>query len=244
MGGRDSGDWPVLVRVERVPEIAAALDSASIRRDRPVVVLVGGAGGVDDSYMRPLEVVLRDVVVPVVTEHAAVVVDGGTDFGVMRAIGRVRSATGGGFVLVGVAARGTVVESASASAIKGAARLEAHHTHVVLVPGTSWGDESPWLDQVADVVAGSAPSVTVLFNGGEISYDDVSRSLDNGRPVVVLAGTGRTADAIAAAAAGCEGDPRARRIAGSELIRVVPIEDVAAVRAALGGALSAPRRSR
>jgi len=238
MDGRAPGDRPILVRVDRVPEIAAALDSASIRRDRPVLVLVGGAGGMDDSHMRLLEVVLRDVVVPVVAERAAVVVDGGTDSGVMRAIGRARSTTGAEFPLVGVAARGTVVAPGGAPAIGGAARLEAHHTHVVLVPGTTWGDESPWLAEVADVVAGVAPSVTVLFNGGEISYDDVSRSLEKGRPVVVLAGTGRTADTIAAAATGCEGDPRAQRIAESELIRVVPIEDVAAVRAAVAGALS------
>jgi hypothetical protein len=112
-----------------------------------------------------------------------------------------------------------------------------HHTHLLLVPGTEWGDEAPWIVDVADAVAGDRPSVTLLINGGEIAYDDADRSLDRGRPVVVLAGTGRTADAIADAAAGRSGDARGRRIARSGLTRIVPIDDLAALQTALVNAL-------
>ena len=80
-----------------------------------------------------------------------------------------------------------------------AAEPEPHHTHLVLVPGTSWGDESPWLTHVADALADGRGSVTVVINGGDITYADAAASIDRGRPVVVLAGTGRTADAIAGA---------------------------------------------
>ena len=48
------------------------------------------------------------------------------------------------------------------------------------------------------LLAGGAPSATVLVNGGEIARQDVAQSLAAGRPVVVVAGTGRLADELAA----------------------------------------------
>jgi hypothetical protein len=230
------GPEPTIIRVERAAEIADALDGAAVSRGRPVVVLVGGAGGMDESHQSALDALLREAVLPVVAERGAAIVDGGTDSGVMRALGRAREALGGTFPLVGVAAAGTVVVPGSPPPMADAAELEAHHTHVVLVPGSSWGAESPWLPVVADAVAGAGPSVTLLVNGGEIAYQDVDHSLERERPVVVLAGTGRTADAIAAAGPGS--DPRARRIAADALTSVVPIGDPAAVRAAVRRALA------
>lgn len=246
MDARGPEGGPVLLRVGRVSEVAAVLDSAGIRREQPVLVLVGGAGGMDERSLQQVEAVLREALLPAVAEHSAVVVDGGTDSGVMRAVGRARLVMGGDFPLVGVAAHGTIGVSTGPNGSPpagGAAALEGHHTHVVLVPGESWGDESPWLANIADVVAGSQPSVTVLVNGGEISYADVAHSLAKGRRVVVLAGTGRTADAIAAAwAGGGRGDPRAYRIAQSELTQVVAVEDLVAIRAAVEAALSPAQR--
>jgi hypothetical protein len=75
--------------------------------------------------------------------------------------------------------------------------LQPHHTHFLLVPGDHWGDESPWIARVATLLAGEAPSVTLLVNGGEISRQDVAHSLAAGRPVLVVAGTGRLADELA-----------------------------------------------
>ena len=77
-------------------------------RPCPVLLMVGGAGGMDEAARQTLAVVLRDAVVPSVQRHGAVVVDGGTDSGVMRMLGHERAARGGGFALVGVAAAGTV----------------------------------------------------------------------------------------------------------------------------------------
>jgi hypothetical protein len=236
MGGQVPEGWPVVVHVSRPAEIAGVLDAVSVGRGRPVVVLVGGAGGMDDDAVRKLEEVLRRAVLPVIDACRATVIDGGTDSGVMRAVGRARSEAGASFPLVGVAARGTVALPETSSAT-GAAGIDMHHTHLLLVPGTEWGDEAPWIVDVADAVAGDRPSVTLLVNGGEIAYDDADRSLDRGRPVVVLAGTGRTADAIADAAAGRSGDARGRRIARSGLTRIVPIDDLAALQTALVNAL-------
>jgi hypothetical protein len=53
----------------------------------------------------------------------------------------------------------------------------------------------------------------------------VHNSLTAGRPVIVLAGSGRTAEAISTAAVDPSVDERAHRIAGSPLVRIVPIDD-------------------
>ncbi len=226
------------VRVSLVQEIPAALNALALRRGRPVLVLVGGAEGMDDDHLETVGRVLRDAVLPLLDQRGAVVVDGGTDSGVMRVIGRAWVAQGGGFPLVGVAAEGTVVVPGGGPAAQDAAELEPNHTHVVLVPGTRWGDESPWLAVVAGAIAQGRPSVTVVVNGGEITYADVSGSLARGRPVVVLAGTGRTADAIAAARAGRTADHRAAAIAASDLTLVVPVEDAGGIRDAIDAALT------
>ena len=172
-----------LIRVARVRDLPAALDTHGLRRGRPVLVLVGGADAMDRSVLTPLDQVLRTAVLPLLDRRDAVALDGGTDSGVMRVIGRARTDAAHRFPLVGVAAEGTVVvPGASADRPRTRVDLEPNHTHVVLVPGSEWGDESPWLSEVADVVADGAPSVTVVVNGGEITFDDALASLDRGRP--------------------------------------------------------------
>jgi hypothetical protein len=80
------------IRIAGTDEIVAALDSAGLRPDRAVIVLVGGAGGMGEKELETAARVLRDEVVPVAERREAVVIDGGTDSGVMQLIGRTRSA--------------------------------------------------------------------------------------------------------------------------------------------------------
>ena len=175
--------------------------------------------------------------VPALDRWGAAVVDGGTDSGVMRVMGQARDSAGASFPLVGVAAEGTVIVPGTLPA-PGAAALEPHHTQVILVPGDAWGDESPWLSRVATAIAGGKPSLTLVVNGGQITYDDIEHSLRAGRPVIVLAGTGRTADTIAAAAHGQAEDPRAAQVAASPGTRIVSLGDPQALYAAIGSVLA------
>ena len=176
-------------------------------------------------------------VLPMLASRDAVIVDGGTDSGIMAVLGRAREASGLDVPLVGVTAAGTV--AAPGTGGPDAAALEPRHTHIVLVPGDAWGDETPWLGHVADAIAEKHASVTIVINGGEITYADAAASLARGRPLVVLAGTGRTADAIAAAArSGEDPDPRAVKVAASALTKVVDLRDsAAALQAVLDSAI-------
>jgi hypothetical protein len=233
-----AGDTPARhMRIAGTDEISTALDSGGLRRGRVVVVLVGGAGGMDEKDLETVGEMLRKEVVPIVERRDAVVIDGGTDSGVMRSIGRARSESGARFPLVGVAAEGTVVFPGATTASQDAVELEPNHTLFLIVPGTEWGDEARWITNVASVVAGNRSSVTLLVNGGQVAYTDVAGSLGSGRPVIVLAGSGRTADAIAQARAGHGGDDRAVKIAASPLTRIVNIEEAGAVADAIETAL-------
>ena len=81
------------------------------------------------------------------------------------------------------------------------------------------GDDAPWLARVAGNLADGLPSVTVLVNGGEAAQEDVAHSVAAGRPVVVVAGTGRLADILVAALRGEAVDERATELAASGLLR-------------------------
>lgn len=204
----------------------------------PVLVLVGGAGALGAEDEAGLTVLIRDYLVPVVVRAGASVIDGGTDAGVMRAIGAARSDASAQFQLIGVAAAGTVPSPGDAPEEDAEAEIDSNHTHIVLVPGTDWGDESPWLAEVASALSAGYPSATLLVNGGEIAYADVHHSLTAGRPLIVLAGSGRTADAIASAAGNPSADERALRISASPLVRVVSVGTPDSLAAALTAVLT------
>jgi hypothetical protein len=233
-----SGETPLLARVAEPGDLPAALKALGIEAGRPVLVLVGGAGGMSPAQMTALAGAIGQLIAAL-GDWGAAVVDGGTDSGVMRVIGQARDTAGASFPLVGVAAEGTVIVPGQRPAAH-AAPLDPHHSQVILVPGDAWGDESPWLSRVATAIAGGRPSLTLVVNGGEITYDDIEHSLQDGRPVLVLAGTGRTADAIASAAAGRDGDPRAARAAASPGTKVVPLGAPAALRSSIGSVLAPP----
>jgi hypothetical protein len=204
-----------------------------------VVVLVGGAAGLTPNDTATCERIIGSALVPAIEETGAVLVDGGTNTGIMRIAGRARQRAGAQCPHVGVVAEGTVRWPNHLATNDDAADLEPHHTHIAAVPGDHWGDETLWISTIAAALCGNAPSVTVLANGGRIAYNDVQHSIDAGRPVLVLNGTGRTAARIGEAMNGQPTDPQAVRLARSTLLTALP-NDLNLVSAALAAALGRP----
>jgi hypothetical protein len=207
--------------VERAEDLERALVELGLAQRRPTLVLVGGAAGIDESDVARLAPVFDELALAA-ERYGATVVDGGTDVGVMRLLGRARADRRATFPLVGVVpekladpygrdGRGTP--------------LEPNHTHFVLVPGERWGDEVPWLARVADVLADGRPSVTVLVNGGEVARKDVAESVRAARPVLVVGGSGRAADELAAALAGEVADEPLAELHESGLVEVAELGD-------------------
>lgn len=169
--------------------------------DRPVIVLIGG-------HILPEHANITNQAIDVIARTAevldAAVICGGTDIGVMSAIGKTRGRNGFQFPLIGIAPEGIVTwpegPRSSSLTLPGGERehLESHHSHFILVPGSEFGDETKWLSRAAAMIAtGRNKSVTVLANGGKVSQMDVEEGLSVDRPLVVLEGTGRLADDLA-----------------------------------------------
>jgi hypothetical protein len=232
---------PTITRARSESDLQKVLSTSGIRTSQAVLVCVGGAAGVAEDEMAALADLLTAHVIPLADKMSVTIVDGGTDAGVMRLIGQARAATNGSFQLVGVAAAGTVrVPDAPEPPSNDAADLEPNHTHIVLVPGDSWGDETPWLSAVAATIASDMPSATLVINGGAITLDDALASLRARRPVIILAGSGRAADEIAGATTEQPAGDPAREIADSPLTTIVSVRDQASVLAAITRALAAP----
>lgn len=225
----------VAVWVEGADELSHALVELGLSEPRPTLVVVGGADGLGPGQLDRLRPVFANALLPIVAAADGAIVDGGTDSGVMRLMGEAASRLSGRVPLVGVAAAATVAWPGDPTP-GGKADLEPHHDHFVLVPGESWGDESEWLSLVATALAGPCPSVTVLLNGGETAWRDVEASVASGRPVIVLDGSGRAADEIAAALRSVQRGDRGDGLAATGLVEAVPLDPVGA---ALGDAVRA-----
>jgi hypothetical protein len=217
---------PTILELGRGDELPAAVEQLGLGAPRPVLVVVGGAAGLSEQIALECAACADDLVAAAAATGAAIV-DGGTDSGVMRMVGRAHARAGTDVPLVGVIVR-ALAALPDEPAADDAAPPEPNHTHVVLVPGESWGEEAPWIARLAGTIAGSRPSVTVLLNGGEIAWTDVAESVAAGRRVLAVAGTGRTADTLATAISGTLDDERAEMLVRSGLVESVSLGEDAA----------------
>ena len=175
------------------------LKTAGLSEPRTTLVIVGGASGLDEDQKVQLNGLFHRVLAPLAEDPQLYVLDGGTDAGAMRPTGQARTSINGTFPLVGVAPRSLVNLPDHPVAHPDASTLEPNHTHCILVPGAQWGDESPWISEIATHLSGHHESMTILINGGSVTVQDAYASVAAGRDIVIVAGTGRIADDIAQA---------------------------------------------
>ncbi|MGI9023553.1 MAG: hypothetical protein ACR2HV_10065 [Acidimicrobiales bacterium] len=233
----------------RVVEVAPDLDGEELFRrlrlpePRGTVILNGSTAELRPHLVAPLGEVIAGVA-RFAVYHGLTVVTGATDAGIFSVLGSAmerRSAP-----LVGVAPAGLVGEPGEAPEPEpeqnpaGRERLEPHHSHFVLVDGDEWGDETQALLALAGALGSRAPSAAVLCGGGAGARVEILGHCRAGRPVIVIAGSGRFADELAAAVSRSgEGvDPAvAEMVDGGEVV-VCGLEDgPAAVTRALSRAL-------
>ncbi|WP_413171192.1 hypothetical protein [Anabaena azotica] len=221
----NQGQTATAVKVSEVSELPTALEQLGLIGSRPSLVIVGGASQISTADFIRIQSLFVEVLAPIAQTLGTYVVDGGTDAGVMQLIGHARRQINGQFPLVGVAPTGKVILPAQTTTVADdATPLEPNHTHFVLIPGCNWGDESPWIVEVATVLAEGAPSVTILINGGEITFLDAANSVNAGRLVMAIAGSGRTADKLASALHGNATDDRAKELAASGKLQTIDLE--------------------
>lgn len=191
-----------IIEVNHENDLPRVLSALSLQVNRPTLVLVGGASKLTTEDFQKVEDLFVKVLAPLAQELGLAVVDGGTDAGIMRLIGKARAAQGATFPLIGVAPLGLVDLPHQPAPCDDSAPLEENHTHCLLIPGNQWGDESPWIAKVASRLSENAPSMAILINGGEVTWKDAQSNVAVERTVVVIDGSGRTADILADAIAG------------------------------------------
>ena len=215
----------IAIKVSETAELPHALANIGLGSSRPILVIVGGASQISDADFIRIQSLFVQVLAPIAETLGACVVDGGTDAGVMRLMGYARNQIKAQFPLIGVAPIGKVIiPEQTTTPSDDACPLQSDHTHFVLVPGDNWGDESSWIVDVATVLAGEYPSVTVLINGGEITFADALNSVSAGRLVIAVAGSGRTADKLASALIGGVTDERAIKLAASGKLQTIKLD--------------------
>ncbi len=185
---------------------------------RPVLVLIGSAGNMTPEEEDVLDVVVRRALVPVLDEYRACVVDGGTDTGLARLVGRANAAIASRATLVGVAPAQMITGHPPGSDQQ--APAETNHHWLVLTDGSKWTDELPLLGNLAERLAGAGTPTVLVAGGGDGTRSEVELANRLHWPIVVLGGTGREADLLVAR----------QPSLGDAPIRIVPVDDVSAIR--------------
>jgi hypothetical protein len=160
--------------------------------------------------------------VDVAARSGAVIVTGGTDAGVFHlvrlAITVARRRPVG---VIGVAPDGLVTTDDEPPS-PGRVAVDPGLTALVRVKGDQWGDETPMLSRVVSEVAAPNRVAVLLVGGGDGTIVEVKEHLRQRRPIVVVGGSGRTADAVAAGRAG-GGDEELGALLAGGTVRVVPL---------------------
>jgi hypothetical protein len=182
-----------------------------VRAGTDACIFVCGAASNVDQRTRGRLIALFDALAILAARGLRFVVgDGGTNTGVMEAAGIARSRARPPFVLLGVAPAAELLATHGPMN----ALIEPNHTHVVAVHNPGWADSrrhDGWLPShgfwgaeleiMRDLFARlseSRPSVAIIASGGRAALEEVRMHLDSGRKLVIVAGSGRAADALAA----------------------------------------------
>ncbi len=163
-----------------------------------VLTVIGSAGSLDPQLLPRLAQLFGRGVARAAQQARAVLVDGGTQAGVMALLGEAVAGLGGHTPLVGVAPASLVSYPLGPA---GEAALEPHHSHFVLTPGLSWGDETKTLFGLVQALATQGrprPAAVLLVGGGRVARTEVLQTVRLGLPLVVLTGSGGLADELAA----------------------------------------------
>jgi SLOG in TRPM, prokaryote len=195
----DNGNHAVVVIAGRDTDAQTILKSLGIVQPRALIMVFGGAKGLDDSRNARLGELFTSAVAPAAAEAGALVIDGGTQSGVMAMMGEALARDGRESHLLGIAPAGKVTYPGGPkdANIGDGAPLEPNHSHFVLVESDKWGDETGTMFKLAEAL--KVAVVTMLINGGQIAENEALRGVRNGWPLLVVEGSGRFADELSAA---------------------------------------------
>ena len=159
---------------------------------RTTTVVVNGETGDNPGFPAArVREVLRSVVRQLSVCPGPVIISGGTRAGVFALLDEVVHELGFPGPVVGVVPAGQINRPEGTP-------LATHHTDVLMVAGDAWGDETSFLLALCRELDRRGPMVALVAGGGRQTLVEVEGHLVDRRSVVVLQGTGRAADDLAA----------------------------------------------
>jgi len=187
-----------VVRASHDTDVHEILSALSLGSPKALVVISGGAGGMSEDEINCVRPLFVDGLARLAAQERIAILDGGTSAGVMVLTGEGAARYGLTAPLIGVCPAAKVSWPGHPNP-EAEAELEPHHSHFVFLEGPEFGTESGTIYAMADALGAQMPSVALVVNGGPIVYDEVLRNAKQGRELIVLKGSGRAADVIAAA---------------------------------------------
>jgi hypothetical protein len=176
-------------------DIIAALE---ITGYKSVLLVIGGADNVDERLKGRLTQIFSRGVARAAATMDAVIIDGGTQAGVMAMMGEGVAERGFKSPLIGVAPLGTITYPGSGGG--GETPLDPNHSHFVLVEGNAWGNETNVIFKLVNALRNvRTPAVVLLASGGTITRNEALQAVRQNLPLLIIEGSGGTADEIAAA---------------------------------------------
>lgn len=167
----------------RLNEGELSLDMFGLDEHVSTLTLVG-----DTKYTEPEMEKLRPFFRSLVTaltqqSFPIVVIDGATNFGVMKLFGEACEEKQPR-ALIGVTLRAAIEEEKM--------QLAPHHSHILLTPGRrgEWSTEVPFLEKVRSTLAGKKPSALLAVGGGVVTLLEMEQHAQKSVPLYVLLGSG------------------------------------------------------
>lgn len=248
---------PVVLRVSsdtllESPDVQRLVDETRRLADA-CIFLSGGAANTSEAAKTRLADMLGALTDLADRGHRIAVGDGGTQTGIMAAAGRAREASSRPFPLIGVAP----APELTAFAEGGKTAVDPNHSFIVAIDNPAWvtreqapswparrrywGSETDAMYALFAALSKGKPAVTIVANGGTVAMGEVTANLAAERVMVLIAGSGRLADALVSALKGtipADGDVQRRReqVEARDLIRrrdLYRVVDIAGGRGAL-----------
>ena len=172
-------------------------DALQIKPPKALLLIIGGADSIDEKAGSRLVQLFGRGIARAAADLNAVIIDGGTQSGVMKMMGQGVADRGFKSPLIGVAPLGLV--SYPGSQGEGKTPLDPNHSHFVLVEGNEWGSETNVIFKLMSGLASKAHAVVLLAGGGAVSKNESLQAVRQSLPLIVIEGSGDMADEIAAA---------------------------------------------
>lgn len=194
-----SKNFPTIIR-QADQDITSLRDALGIATPAPVVLISGGADTFDPAMAPKLTQLIGRGLLRAGRVAGAVLIDGGTDVGVMALIGRAAGSAAEPMTLIGVAPEALIQapDISPAEAPDDRVALAPNHTHFVLTRGEAWGAETPVMFDLALAIAGKLPVVVVMIGGGQGALSEILNAVRQHWRVLIIAGSKGTADELLA----------------------------------------------